>query len=81
TTGTEYNLVLSDGKVVPETAYRAQKTDVNGQSDLVDPGSYAWRKTGWKGSRLDQAVVYEIHKGTFTPEGTFISAIAKLPYL
>ncbi len=57
------------------------KTDVNGPSYVVDPGSYTWRNTGWKGSRWEQAVVYEMHTGTFTPEGTFRAAIAKLPYL
>ncbi|EAM9901950.1 malto-oligosyltrehalose trehalohydrolase [Salmonella enterica] len=81
TPGTEYNFVLSDGMVVPDPASRAQKTDVNGPSYVVDPGSYAWRNTGWKGSRWEQAVVYEMHTGTFTPEGTFRAAIAKLPYL
>ncbi|EAX5648883.1 malto-oligosyltrehalose trehalohydrolase [Salmonella enterica] len=81
TPGTEYNFVLSDGMVVPDPASRAQKTDVNGPSYVVDPGSYAWRNTGWKGSRWEQAVVYEMHTGTFTPEGTFRVAIAKLPYL
>lgn len=70
TPGTEYNFVLSDGMVVPDPASRAQKTDVNGPSYVVDPGSYAWRNTGWKGSRWGQAVVYEMHTGTFTPEGT-----------
>ncbi|HDW4108893.1 TPA: DUF3459 domain-containing protein [Salmonella enterica subsp. enterica serovar Typhi] len=81
TPGTEYNFVLSDGMVVPDPASRAQKTDVNGPSYVIDPGSYAWRNTGWKGSRWEQAVVYEMHTGTFTPEGTFHTAIAKLPYL
>ncbi|EEP5312429.1 malto-oligosyltrehalose synthase [Salmonella enterica] len=81
TPGTEYNFVLSDGMVVPDPASRAQKTDVNGPSYVVDPGSYAWRNTGWKGSRWEQTVVYEMHTGTFTPEGTFRAAIAKLPYL
>ncbi|EHV5736691.1 malto-oligosyltrehalose trehalohydrolase, partial [Salmonella enterica] len=51
TPGTEYNFVLSDGMVVPDPASRAQKTDVNGPSYVIDPGSYAWRNTGWKGSR------------------------------
>ncbi|EHX7048540.1 malto-oligosyltrehalose trehalohydrolase, partial [Salmonella enterica subsp. enterica serovar Typhi] len=81
TPGTEYNFVLSDGMVLPDPASRAQKTDVNGPSYVIDPGSYAWRNTGWKGSRWEQAVVYEMHTGTFTPEGTFHTAIAKLPYL
>ncbi len=45
---TEYNFVLSDGMVVPDPASRAQKTDVNGPSYVVDPGSAAWRNTGWE---------------------------------
>ena len=79
--GAEYNFVLSDGMVVPDPASRAQKDDVNGPSLVIDPTNYDWQDTDWKGRPWEEAVIYELHIGTFTPEGTFRAAIDKLPYL
>ncbi|WP_246091778.1 malto-oligosyltrehalose trehalohydrolase [Aliirhizobium smilacinae] len=79
--GTEYNFVLADGMVVPDPASRAQKDDVNGPSLVIDPTNYDWQDTDWKGRPWEEAVIYELHIGTFTPEGTFRAAIDKLPYL
>jgi maltooligosyltrehalose trehalohydrolase len=79
--GTEYNFVTGDGTVVPDPASRAQKSDVHGPSLVIDPTSYAWQDAGWKGRPWEETVVYELHVGTFTPEGTFRAAIDKLPYL
>ncbi|WP_213992413.1 malto-oligosyltrehalose trehalohydrolase [Sodalis sp. dw_96] len=77
----EYNFVLADGTVVPDPASRAQKGDVNGPSLVIDPTRYHWRNTEWHGRPWEETVVYEMHIGTFTPEGTFQAAIGKLPYL
>jgi malto-oligosyltrehalose trehalohydrolase len=79
--GAEYNYVLADGLVVPDPASRAQKKDVNGPSLVIDPTSYDWQDGEWQGRPWEETVVYEMHVGTFTPEGTFQSAIEKLPYL
>ncbi|MEM6050392.1 malto-oligosyltrehalose trehalohydrolase [Erwinia sp. P7711] len=79
--GAEYNFVLSDGMVVPDPASRAQKFGVNGPSLVIDPTSYAWQNSSWRGRPWAETVVYEMHVGTFTPEGTFQAAIQKLPYL
>ncbi|UYU33587.1 malto-oligosyltrehalose trehalohydrolase [Siccibacter colletis] len=79
--GTEYNFVLADGMVVPDPASRAQKADVNGPSLVIDPEQYRWQNTQWRGRPWEEAVVYEMHIGTFTPQGTFRAAIEKLPYL
>ncbi|KAJ9430016.1 maltooligosyl trehalose hydrolase [Candidatus Pantoea symbiotica] len=81
TPGAEYNFVLDDGTVVPDPAARAQKADVNGPSLVVDPQSYRWQHTEWQGRPWHETVVYELHIGTFTPEGTFQAAIARLPWL
>lgn len=80
TPGTEYNFVLADGMVVPDPASRAQKAEVNGPSLVIDPEHYSWQNT-WRGRPWIETVVYEMHIGTFTPEGTFRAAIEKLPYL
>ncbi|PSN06631.1 malto-oligosyltrehalose trehalohydrolase [Siccibacter turicensis] len=79
--GDEYSFVLADGMTVPDPASRAQKEDVNGPSRVVDHRSYRWQHSDWKGRPWEESVVYEMHIGTFTPEGTFRAAIEKLPYL
>lgn len=79
--GTEYQFVLADGRAVADPASRGQLSDVNGPSLVVDPARYVWQNTGWKGRRWEEAVVYELHIGTFTPQGTFQAAMEKLPYL
>lgn len=79
--GTEYQYVLADGMTIPDPASRAQKADVNGPSLVIDPTQYRWQHPQWQGRPWEETVVYELHIGTFTPEGTFRSAIRKLPYL
>ena len=79
--GAEYNFVLADGMVVPDPASRAQKAEVNGPSLVTDPASYAWQNSAWQGRPWEESVVYEMHIGTFTPQGTFQAAIEKLPRL
>lgn len=79
--GAEYNYVLADGTVVPDPASRAQTAGVDGPSRVCDPQSYQWQHPQWRGRPWRETVVYEMHFGTFTPEGTFRSAIEKLPYL
>jgi maltooligosyltrehalose trehalohydrolase len=79
--GAEYQYVLDNGMAVPDPASRAQKSDVNGPSLLVDSHAYAWQHTDWHGRPWAESVIYELHVGTFTPEGTFDAATRKLAYL
>jgi malto-oligosyltrehalose trehalohydrolase len=79
--GATYHFVLADGTEVPDPAARAQQSEVNGPSVVIDPHHYAWQHTDWRGHAWQETVVYELHIGTFTSEGTFQSAIARLPYL
>lgn len=81
THGTEYQFVLQDGMTVPDPASRAQKGDVNGPSVVIDPGRYQPVNPNWAGRPWEETVIYELHIGTFTPQGTFRAAIDKLPYL
>lgn len=76
-----YQYVLADGTALPDPASRAQQGDVHGPSQVVDPHSYVWQYPEWQGRPWEETVVYELHIGTFTPQGTFRSAISKLPYL
>jgi malto-oligosyltrehalose trehalohydrolase len=76
--GSRYAFGLGEGIRVPDPASRFQPDDVNGPSELV--GSAA-RATHWPGRAWEELVLYELHVGTFTPEGTFLAAIDKLDHL
>jgi len=78
--GTRYRFVVGDGLLVPDPASRCNPDDVHGASEVVDPNAYRWRYD-WRGRPWHEAVVYELHVGTFTPEGTFAAAAARLPAL
>jgi malto-oligosyltrehalose trehalohydrolase/4-alpha-glucanotransferase len=79
--GSHYQFVLPDGLKVPDPASRHQPEDVHGPSEVIDPAAYRWRDSAWRGRPWHEAVVYELHIGTFTPEGTFEAAISKLDHL
>ncbi len=76
--GTRYRYVLPDGMDVPDPASRFQPEDVAGPSEVIDPAAYAWKASDWNGRPWAEAVLYELHIGTFTPEGTFEAAARKL---
>ncbi len=78
--GTLYRYQLPDGLRVPDPASRFQPQDVHGPSEVIDPDAYRW--TGeWAGRPWDEVVLYELHVGAFTPEGTFRAAVEKLDHL
>lgn len=79
--GTLYRFVLDDGLAFPDPASRRNPQDVHGPSEVVDPGDYDWQDGDWRGRPWEEAVVYEMHVGAFTPEGTFAAAAARLPEL
>ncbi|MFN4087726.1 MAG: malto-oligosyltrehalose trehalohydrolase [Alphaproteobacteria bacterium] len=69
--GTRYLFELPDGLRVPDPASRWQPQDVHGPSMVVDPAAYRWKTVGWRGQPWEETVLYELHVGTFSPEGTF----------
>ena len=77
--GTVYAFVTADGTAVPDPASRLQASDVHGPSVVVDP-TYGWRHP-WQGRPWEEAVIYELHVGCFTPEGTFAAAATRLDHL
>ena len=79
--GTLYRFVVADGLRVPDPASRFQPEDVHGPSEVIDPRAYEWQDAGWRGRPWSEAVIYEIHVGTFTRAGTFLAAIDKLDHL
>jgi malto-oligosyltrehalose trehalohydrolase len=79
--GDRYRFVLPDGMKVPDPASRYQPEDVHGPSEIIDSSAWSWRDNEWRGRPWEEAVLYELHVGTFTPEGTFLGAMGKLDHL
>ena len=79
--GDEYQFLLADGTAVADPASRAQVDSVNGPSRVIDPRRYPHEQTAWRGRPWEETIIYELHIGTFTPEGTLRAAIDRLPYL
>jgi hypothetical protein len=78
--GRRYRYRLDGSDEAPDPASGHQPEGVHGPSEVVDPG-FAWTDTGWRGVPLADLVLYELHVGTFTPEGTFDAIIPRLSEL
>ena len=79
--GTRYAFRIDGGLTVPDPASRFNPDDVHRPSMVVDPLAYEWRDAGWTGRPWEDAVIYELHVGAFTPAGSFVAAIERLGYL
>jgi maltooligosyltrehalose trehalohydrolase len=79
--GSLYRLRLDGGDSFPDPASRFQPQGPHGPSQVVDPGAYRWRDAEHAGVSLPGQVLYEMHVGTFTPEGTWDAARRELPAL
>ncbi len=79
--GTGYLYRIDDELSVPDPASRHNPQDVDGPSAVVDPYRVDWDDEDWLGRRWDEAVIYELHVGTFTAEGTFGAIASKLDHL
>ncbi len=79
--GDRYRYRLDDGEPLADPASGWQPDGVHGPSAVVDPGRFGWSDEGWGGVALADTVLYELHVGTFTPEGTLDAAIGQLDRL
>jgi malto-oligosyltrehalose trehalohydrolase len=79
--GSLYRYRIDGGQKVPDPASRFQPRDVHGPSEVVDPAAYPWPDQAWAGRPWEEAVIYELHVGAFSPEGTFRGAAQRLDYL
>jgi maltooligosyltrehalose trehalohydrolase len=78
----DYGYLLDDGSELrPDPRSRRQPNGPHGRSRTVDLAAYDWGDAAWKGTELQGAIVYELHVGTFTPEGTLDAAIGHLDHL
>lgn len=76
-----YQYRVDDNELCPDPCSRFQPRGVHGPSLLVDPQAFAWTDANWHGIDIERQVIYELHIGTFTPEGTFDAAAARLEHL
>jgi maltooligosyltrehalose trehalohydrolase len=79
--GADYFYLLNGERQLPDPVSRSQPEGVHGPTRVVDPAAFSWTDEGWRGIPLKEYVIYELHVGTFTPEGTFEAVIPKLAYL
>ena len=79
--GARYRYRLDGGDAFPDPASRFQPEGPHGPSEVVDPAQFAWTDSAWRGCPIDGQVIYEMHIGTFTPEGTWEAARRELPEL
>lgn len=81
TAGALYHYRLDGDRKYPDPCSRFQPSGPHGPSMVVDPFAFTWDDHNWLGVRLPGQVIYELHIGAFTPEGTFDAAIGQLPEL
>ena len=76
--GMTYQYQLDGKQLCPDPCSRFQPNGPDGPSQIVDPSTYQWQDEGWQGIHMHGQVIYELHIGTFTHEGTFEAAITKI---
>jgi maltooligosyltrehalose trehalohydrolase len=81
--GDRYRFSLDGGEPFPDPASRYQPEGPHGSSEIIDPYAYGWSEaeSKWGGVFLERQIFYELHIGTFTPQGTYLSAISEFPRL
>jgi malto-oligosyltrehalose trehalohydrolase len=79
--GSLYRFEIDGGIRVPDPASRCNPQGVHGPSQVCDPLAFRWADGDWRGRPWTEAVVYELHVGTFSPEGTFAGVERRLDYL
>src|SRR5436190_21786788 len=79
--GDRYFYVVDDNKPVPDPVSRFLPEGVHGPTEIVDANAFRWTDSAWHGLALRDYVIYELHIGTFTREGTFDAAIPRLAEL
>lgn len=79
--GCRYYFRIDHHLLVPDPASRCQAEDIHGPSVVVDPCAFSWRDGSWRGRPWEEAIIYELHIGAFSPNGRFSGVIERLDYL
>jgi maltooligosyltrehalose trehalohydrolase len=81
TIGTRYRFRIDGGQEVPDPASRFQPDDVHGSSEVIESRAWSWADGDWRGRPWEEAVIYELHVGSFSVRGDFAGVQEKLDYL
>ena len=79
--GELYYYQIDGGRKVPDPASRYNPQGVHGPSQVLEPGQFVWNDRNWRGRPWEEAVIYELHVGTFTPQGSFAAIGERLDHL
>ena len=79
--GIDYGFRLDDGELLPDPRSLRQPFGIKGLSRTYDHSAFRWTDRSWRGGPLHGSVIYELHVGTFTAEGTLDAAIGRLDHL
>jgi 1,4-alpha-glucan branching enzyme len=79
--GARYRYRIDGDRMVPDPASRSQPDGVHAASEVIDPHRFDWGDNAWRGRSWNEAVIYELHVGTFTPEGSYRAATERLDHL
>ena len=79
--GSRYRFRIDHTLLVPDPVSRCQAEDVHGPSMVIDPRTFAWQDGSWQGRPWEEAIIYELHTGAFSPDGRFSGIIERLDYL
>jgi malto-oligosyltrehalose trehalohydrolase len=79
--GSLYRYRIDGDLHVPDPGSRYQPQDVHGPSEVIDPAAFDWRDEGWRGRPWEEVAFYELHVGSFSPEGSFAGVAARLDHL
>ena len=79
--GSLYRFRINQQIQVPDPASRFQPQDVHGPSEVIDPCAWRWQDSHWRGRPWEEAIIYELHVGSFSGQGNFNAIVEKLDYL
>ena len=81
TAGDCYRYRIDDFGEVPDPASRYNPQGVHGPSQIIEPGQFVWNDRNWRGRPWEEAIIYQLHVGAFTAQGTFAAAQERLDHL
>ena len=79
--GARYRYRIDGDLQVPDPASRFNPDDIHGHSEVIDPAQFDWQDHYWRGRPWEEAVIYELHVGSFSPSGTYAGVAERLDYL
>ena len=79
--GNRYKLRINNGLILPDPVSRFLPEGLNGETEIIDPISFKWEDQNWKGIKLEELIIYELHVGTFSKDGDYKGIREKIPLI